>query len=137
VTVTWPLGDPRYRVRTVATGGGIAADGFLSRRRLSVWGAVQPASLVAAITPDFGSYTPRRSIPSGLEIGARTIVHLPGSTVPPSVGYTREGRLVIGSVRAKPIGFQLHGGATATVDAVNGLPSTPSGVGAYTRAGAA
>jgi hypothetical protein len=137
VTITWPLGDPRYRMRTVMTGGPVAADGFLPRRRLSAWGATQPASLVAAISPDFATYLPGRAMPSGLEVADRVIVHLPtGGAVAPSVGYTSAGRLVFGTVRAQPITFQLPAGQTATVEAVNASPTTGTQVGAYPTAGA-
>jgi Phosphodiester glycosidase len=137
VTITWPLGDPRYRMRTVMTGGPIAADGFLPRRHLSAWGATQPASLVAAISPDFATYLSGRAMPSGLEVAGRVIVHLPtAGAVAPSVGYTSGGRLVFGTVRAQPIAFQLPGGQTATVEAVNAAPKTGAQVGAYHTAGA-
>jgi len=115
VTITWPLGDPRYRMRTVLTGGPVMADGFLRRGRLSEWGATQAHSLVAAISPDFATYLPGRAMPSGLEVAGRVIVHLPSAgAVAPSVGYTSGGRLVFGTVRAQPIAFQLPGGQTAT-----------------------
>jgi Phosphodiester glycosidase len=137
VTLTWPLGDARYRMRTVMTGGAIREDGFLSRRRLSAWGATQPKSLVAAISPDFGTYLPGRALPSGLEVAGRVVVHLPAAgVVAPSVGYTRGGRLVFGSVRPEPITFQLPGGQTAVVGAMNAPPKTGSQVGAYLAAGA-
>jgi hypothetical protein len=137
VTITWPLGDPRYRMRTVMTGGPIMASGFLRRRRLSAWGATQPRSLVAAISPDFATYLPGRALPSGLEVGGRVIVHLPtAGAVPPSVGYTSGGRLVFGTVRAQPIAFQLPGGQTASVESLNAAPKSDTQVGAYPTAGA-
>ncbi len=137
VTITWPLGDSRYRMRTVTTGGPVAADGFLPRRRLSAWGATQPASLVAAISPDFATYLPGRAMPSGLEVAGRVIVHLPtAGAVAPSAGYTSGGGLVLGTVRAQPMTFQLPGGQTATVEAMNASPTTGTQVGAYDMAGA-
>jgi hypothetical protein len=137
VTVTWPLGDPHYRMRTVATGGPILSSGFLPRRRMSAWGATQPRSLVAAISPDFATYHTRQAKPSGLEIARRIILHAPtGSVVAPSVGYTRDGRLVFGSVRTQPLTFQLPDGHTATVEAMNAAPTTNLQVGAYPSAGA-
>lgn len=137
VTITWPLGDPRYRMRTVLTGGPVMADGFLRRGRLSEWGATQAHSLVAAISPDFATYLPGRAMPSGLEVAGRVIVHLPSAgAVAPSVGYTSGGRLVFGTVRAQPIAFQLPGGQTATVEAMNAAPKTDTQVGAYATAGA-
>lgn len=137
VTVTWPLGDPHYRLHTVTTAGPISADGFLTRRRISSWGATQPSSLIAAISPDFATYHSRRAIPSGLEIAHHVILHAPaGSVVPPSVGYTSGGRLVFGNVRVQPVTFQLPNGVGATVGVVNHAPTSLVRVGAYTTIGA-
>jgi hypothetical protein len=137
VTITWPLGDPSYRMRTVTTGGPILKSGYLRRRRLSAWGAIQPASLVAAISPDFAAYQPGRALPSGLEVSAGVILHLPTATpVAPSVGYTGGGRLVFGTVRAQPMAFQLPGGLTATVAAMNAAPPPGRQMSAYRIGGA-
>src|SRR4249920_220307 len=52
VTVTWPLGDPRFHIRTALPGGAPLAGGWLTRNGLARWAKTSPpAALVAAISP--------------------------------------------------------------------------------------
>lgn len=136
VTVTWPLGDSRYHIRTALPGGAPLDGGWLTRRGLASWArSSKPAGLVAAISPDFGSYQPRTAHTSGLLIRDRIILHVPSGVVkPPSVGYTTDDRMVFGTPRAVPLRFQLPGGA-ATVGAVEALTTAPGMVGLYRRPG--
>jgi Phosphodiester glycosidase len=136
VTVTWPLGDRRFRIRTVLPGGAPLDGGWLPRRGLARWGRTSaPAGLVAAISPDYGSYTPELAHTSGLLVRRGVILHIPAGVVAsPSIGYTTDDRMVFGTPRAEPVRFQLAGG-DVTVTGLESLPSDTAGVGLYRRAG--
>jgi hypothetical protein len=136
VTVTWPLGDHHFRIRTALPGGAPLEGGWLTRRGLASWGSTSaPSGLVAAISPDYGSYTPKLAHTSGLLIRNGVILQLPtGVVASPSLGYTTDDRMVFGTPRAVPVQLQLAGGGT-TIAAVESLPSDPATVGLYRRPG--
>jgi hypothetical protein len=136
VTVTWPLGDPRFHIRTALPGGAPLAGGWLRRNGLARWAkASAPAGLVAAISPDYGSYKPSRAHTSGLLVRNGVLLHVPAGVVrPPSVGYTTDDRMVFGTPRAVPLRFELAG-AEVTVGAVEATSADDGMVGLYHRPG--
>jgi Phosphodiester glycosidase len=136
VTVTWPLGDPRFHIRTALPGGAPLAGGWLRRNGLARWAKTSmPAGLVAAISPDYGSYKPSRAHTSGLLVRNGVLLHMPTGVVrPPSVGYTVDDRMVFGTPRAVPLRFQLAGG-DITVGAVEATSTDDGMVGLYRRPG--
>ena len=92
-----PHGPARRRAAT--------AGGWLRRSGVARWGkASAPAGLVAAISPDYGSYKPSRAHTSGLLVRNGVLLHVPVGVVrPPSVGYTTDDRMVFGTPRAVPL----------------------------------
>ncbi len=136
-TVTWPLADPRYRLQTVLPGGAPRAGGWLPVRGLAQWSRQRrTAGLVAALTPDMGSYRLGLAHTSGLLVRNGVLLHAQADTLtPPSVGYTTTGEMVFGTPRAVPLTFLLPNAAQAAVGAIDAPPSTPDQVGIYRRAG--
>jgi phosphodiester glycosidase len=131
VTVSWPLGS-RYRLHTARTSPqtAIRAGGLLRRRRITAWASASaPAGLVAAASGDFAAYQSGWARPSGVDVSARRLLHVPSGSAPPSVGFTAEGQLRFGTVTPIPVTVRLDG-TTVPVGALGARPPTGT-IGVY------
>ena len=145
MTITWPLGDAHYRIRTIfpghlTEGGTIGAgpDGWITMGLISRWArAWHDPRLVGAISDEPGSVSGDLGFPSGLLIKSRRIQHVfanPTLTAP-SIGYTDHGTgMVLGYVRPVPLTF-LWAGGRATVATGGAPPSNDEQVGVTTQPG--
>jgi len=145
MTITWPLGDAHYRIRTIfpgrlTEGGTIGAgpDGWITMGLISRWArAWHDPRLVGAISDEPGSVSGDLGFPSGLLIKSRRIQHVfanPTLTAP-SIGYTDHGTgMVLGYVRPVPLTF-LWAGGRATVATGGAPPANDEQVGVTTQPG--
>ena len=145
MTITWPLGDAHYRIRTIfpgrlTEGGTIGAgpDGWITMGLISRWArAWHDPRLVGVISDEPGSVSGDLGFPSGLLIKSRRIQHVfanPTLTAP-SIGYTDHGTgMVLGYVRPVPLTF-LWAGGRATVATGGAPPANDEQVGVTTQPG--